>query len=142
MDGELKSDLAAHPSQCTLAYWHHPLFSSGANGGYTAVRQFWNDLYAAGADVVLNGHDHDYERFAPQDPVAAPDSTHGIREFVAGTGGYTEYEFGSYFEPNSEVHNAATHGVMQLTLRPGGYSWTFLPEAGKTFTDSGTSTCH
>jgi acid phosphatase type 7 len=138
----LKSDLAAHASQCTLAYWHHPRWTSGFHGNDTAVAPFWDDLYAAGADVVLNGHDHDYERFAPQSPDETLDTARGIREFVVGTGGYTEFEFGSSFAPNSERHDDQTHGVLQLTLRPGGYAWTFLPVAGKTFTDSGSASCH
>jgi len=138
----LKADLAAHSAQCTLAYWHHPRWTSGFHGNDAAVAPFWDDLYAAGADVVLNGHDHDYERFAPQAPDETLDTARGIREFVVGTGGYTEFEFGINFAPNSQVHDDQTHGVLQLTLQPNGYAWTFLPEAGKTFTDSGSASCH
>ncbi len=137
----LKNDLAANPSDCTLAYFHHPLFSSGEHGNATKVRPIWNALYAADADVVLNGHDHDYERFAPQRPDGTLDASRGIREFVVGTGGASHYAFGT-IEPNSQARNATTDGVLKLTLRPGSYEWRFVPEAGKTFADSGTTACH
>ena len=138
----LKADLAAHPAQCTLAYWHQPLFTSGSvHSGVTAVRPFWQDLYNAGTEVVLNGHNHQYERFAPQTPTGAADPAKGIREFVVGTGGYSHYAFGTP-KPNSEVRNSTAYGVLKLTLDPGSYSWQFIPVAGQTFTDSGTGTCH
>jgi hypothetical protein len=136
----LKSDLAAHPAACTLAYWHQPRFSSGKHGSSTTYDPFWKDLYAAGADVVLNGHDHDYERFAPQSPTAARDDVRGIREFVVGTGG-AHFEPMSSVKPNSMVRNQ-TFGVLKLTLHSGSYDWNFMPVAGKTFTDAGTGTCH
>ena len=101
----------------------------------------WQALYAANADVVVNGHDHDYERFAPQTPLAKPDPQRGIREFVVGTGGKSHRPFVPP-HANSEVRNADTFGVLKLTLRPGAYDWQFIPEAGKTFTDSGTGSCH
>jgi hypothetical protein len=101
----------------------------------------WQALYTAGADVVLSGHDHDYERFAPQDGNGGADAALGIREFVVGTGGKNHYGFSSP-QPNSEVRNDTTFGVIELTLRPTGYDWQFLPEAGKTFTDSGSGACH
>jgi hypothetical protein len=136
----LKADLAAHPNQCTLAYWHEPRFSSGSeHGSDTSVDAFWRDLYAAGADVVLNGHDHDYERFAPQNPSGVADPA-GIREFVVGTGGYNLRSFAG-IAANSAVRNATTFGVLKLTLRPGSYDWQFVPVAGSTFTDSGSGTC-
>jgi acid phosphatase type 7 len=137
----LKADLAAHPTSCTLAYWHHPRFSSGAHGNDTALGAFWTDLYAAGADLVLVGHDHDYERFAPQTPDGMADPVYGIRELVVGTGGKSHYGF-IVVKPNSEVRNADTFGVLELTLHEASYDWRFLPEAGKTFTDAGTGACH
>ena len=137
----LKNDLAANPKTCTLAYWHHPLFSSGPHGNQTKMKPTWDVLYTADVDVVLNGHDHDYERFAPQDPSGVTDSARGIREFVVGTGGKTHYSFGTV-KPNSEVRNSDTYGVLKLTLNSNNYAWEFVPEAGKTFTDSGSTNCH
>ena len=137
----LKTDLAAHPNACVLAYWHHPRWSSGQHGNNSSYGAFWQDLYNAGAELVLNGHDHDYERFAPQSPAGALDAARGIREFVVGTGGKNHYGFVSV-QPNSEARNSDTYGVLQLTLRPNGYDWKFVPEAGKTFTDSGSGSCH
>jgi hypothetical protein len=136
----LRSDLATHSAACTLAYWHHALFSSGPNGDNHFVKPFWQQLYQAHADVVINGHDHDYERFAPQTPGGAADPAHGIREFVVGTGGKSHFSFTSV-QPNSEVRNSDTFGVLKLTLHPTSYDWTFVPEAGKTFTDSGSGAC-
>jgi hypothetical protein len=138
----LRADLAVHPTACTLAYFHKPLFSSGgAHGNYYDVKPLWQALYDANADVVVGGHDHDYERFAPQTPDAIPDAKRGIREFVVGTGGKNHRPFGDLL-PNSEVRNADTFGILKLTLRSNGYDWQFIPEAGKTFTDSGSGTCH
>jgi len=138
----LRADLTAHPVACTLAYWHKPLFSSGgAHGNDLEIKPLWQALYEANADVVLNGHDHDYERFAPQTPDAAADSARGIREFVVGTGGKSHRPFG-VTTANSEVRNADAFGVLKLTLKPKGYDWQFIPEAGKSFTDSGSGTCH
>ena len=137
----LKQDLASNPKACTLAYFHHPLFSSGWHGNQAKMIPTWDALYAANADVVVNGHDHDYERFAPQRPEGVPDSSRGIREFVVGTGGDELRPF-RIFQPNSEVHNADTFGVLKLTLHPASYEWKFVPEAGKTFTDSGSDWCH
>jgi hypothetical protein len=137
----LKADLAAHPTLCTLAYWHQPRFSSALHGNDPASDAFWQDLYQAGADVVLNGHDHAYERFGPQTPGAIADPERGIREFVVGTGGNSLYPF-LKTQSNSEVRNNQTYGVLKLTLHPKGYDWQFVPEKGKTFTDSGTSACH
>jgi len=138
----LRADLAAHPIACTLAYFHKPLFSSGgAHGDDLALKPFWQALYDANADVVISGHDHDYERFAPQTPNGFEDRGRGIREFVVGTGGKNHRPFG---EPhrNSEVRDASAFGVLKLTLKPDSYDWKFIPEAGKTFTDSGTGYCH
>jgi acid phosphatase type 7 len=136
----LKQDLASHLKACTLAYFHHPLFSSGWHGNQTKMRPTWDALYAANADVVLNGHDHDYERFTPQTP-SGEYSARGIREFVVGTGGRELRPFGTIM-PHSEVRNAHTFGVLKLTLHPTSYEWKFIPVAGKTFTDSGTGKCH
>jgi chitodextrinase len=137
----LKSDLAAHPNKCTLAYWHEPRFSSGAeHGNTTSFDPFWRDLYAAGVDVVLGGHDHDYERFAPQNPSGAADSN-GIREFVVGTGGASHYTFGSP-DANSEVRDNTSYGVLKVTLHSTSYDWQFVPVAGASFTDSGSTACH
>jgi hypothetical protein len=137
----LGSDLDAHPAHCILAYWHKPLFSSGAkHGNDPEVKPFWIDLYKRRATVVINGHDHDYERFAPQDPDGKPDSR-GIREFVAGTGGRNHRPFAAPL-PTSEVRNADTFGVLKMTLHPDGYEWEFIPEAGKTFHDSGAGSCN
>jgi hypothetical protein len=138
----LRTDLAAHPVACTLAYWHKPLFSSGgAHGNDLTVKPLFQTLYDANADVVVNGHDHDYERFAPQDPEGAADAKRGIREFVAGTGGKNHRPFGEP-KPNSELRDATAFGVLKLTLKANSYDWQFIPEAGKSFTDSGSGTCH
>lgn len=137
----LRADLAAHPAVCTAAYWHHPRFSSGVvHGSSSSMQPLWQALYDYGADVVLNGHEHNYERFAPQDPQGNADPARGIREFVVGMGGRSHYEFGTPIA-NSEVRNSDTYGVLKLTLHPTSYTWEFIPEAGKTFTDSGTALC-
>jgi hypothetical protein len=138
----LRADLAAHAVACTLAYFHKPLFSSGgAHGDDLEIKPLWQALYDANADVVVSGHDHDYERFAPQTPDAGADAKRGIREFVAGTGGKNHRPFTAP-HANSEVRDATAFGVLKLTLRSGTYDWQFIPEAGKTFTDSGSGTCH
>jgi hypothetical protein len=138
----LRADLAAHPVACTLAYWHKPLFSSGsAHGNDLTVKPLFQALYEANADVIVNGHDHDYERFAPQDPEGSADPKRGIREFVAGTGGKNHRPFGEP-KPNSELRDATAFGVLKLTLKPDSYDWQFIPEAGKNFTDSGSGKCH
>ena len=134
----LAADLAAHPNQCILAYWHIPLFSSGgraAQNGYG----FWQQLYAAHADVVLDGHDHIYERFDPQDANGLADPN-GMREFIVGTGGANHTSIAAV-AANSVVRNTTTFGVLGLTLHAGSYSWSFEPTAG-TFTDSGSASCH
>jgi calcineurin-like phosphoesterase family protein len=138
----LEQDLAANPTSCTLALWHHPVFSSGSeHGSDPKMVPSWDVLYAAGADVVLSGHEHDYERFAPQTSSGVADLYQGIREFVVGTGGKSHY---AIFNPivNSEAHNDDTNGVLKLTLHATSYDWEFVPEAGMTFTDSGSSSCH
>jgi hypothetical protein len=132
----LKADLASNPTQCIAAYWHHPLFSSGAHGNSPKVKPFWRALFAAGADVVINGHDHDYERFARQEPDGDA-NTAGIREFVVGTGGAERRPFGN-IKANSQVRNTSTFGVLKLTLHAASYDFEFVPQAGKTFTDART----
>lgn len=138
----LEADLAAHPNTCTLAYWHHPLFNTGKHGGSAIVEPFWTDLYEAGADLVLNGHAHSYERFAPVKPDGTPDASTGIREFVVGTGGKSHSATSSTPPAISEKLNTGTYGVLKLTLHPTSYDWTFVPEVGATFTDTGSGTCH
>lgn len=137
----LRADITAHPAACTLAYWHHPRFSSGPHGSDPATVPLWRALYDAGADVVLNGHDHDYERFAPQDPDGAPDPARGIREFVVGTGGKSHYAIEAPLA-NSEVRDDDTYGLLAVTLHPSGYDWAFIPVAGTSFTDAGSAPCH
>jgi hypothetical protein len=134
----LAADLAAHPNQCILAYWHIPLFSSGGRASQNGY-WLWKQLYAAQADLVLDGHDHIYERFAPQDPNGVADPN-GIREFIVGTGGANHTSIATV-AANSVVRNATTFGVLGLTLHAGGYSWNFEPSAGS-FTDSGSASCH
>ena len=137
----LRADLAAHPKRCTLAYFHHPRFSSGtSHGSDPQMQPLWQVLYDAGADVVLTGHEHNYERFAPQTPDGRADSARGIREFVAGTGGGPLYQFGPPIA-NSEVRSMS-YGVLKLTLGVRSYEWQFIPIAGGTFTDSGSAPCH
>ncbi len=137
----LRADLAANPRSCVLAYWHHPRFSSGEHGNHTSVQPLWQALWDANADLILGGHDHDYERFAPQNPAGVTDALRGIREFVVGTGGKSHYAF-TTIRPNSEVRNGSTFGVLKLTLHAGSYDWQFVPVAGGTFSDAGRSTCH
>jgi hypothetical protein len=139
----LKQDLAQHPAGCTLAYFHKPLFSSGGkHGNDPEMKPLWDVLFHAGADVVINGHDHDYERFAPQDPEGHSDTAHGIREFVVGSGGKNSHRAMGEVKPNSEVRNGDTFGVLKMTLHAKAYDWEFVPETGKTFTDSGSGACH
>lgn len=136
----LRADLAAHPAVCTLAYWHRPRFNSGNHGNSEKMQAVWDALYEYEADVVLNGHAHDYERFAPQNPDGVADPERGIREFVAGTGGRYLVGF-STIRDNSEIRNSDTWGVLKLTLHAASYDWEFIPIAGQTFTDSGSSQC-
>jgi acid phosphatase type 7 len=137
----LRADLAATPATCTLAYWHEPRFSSGHHGDKPELDALWRALHQAGAEIVLNGHDHNYERFAPQDPQGILDDTRGIRQFVVGTGGANHRQFVT-IRPNSEVRNADAFGVLVLKLGVEGYQWRFVPEPGKEFTDQGTGECH
>lgn len=136
----LAADLAAHPNFCTLAYWHIPLFSSGDRASYN-TQQFWETLYKSNADLILTGHDHIYERFAPQTPNGALDTIRGIREFIVGSGGANHTSV-SAIAANSEVQDDSSFGILKLTLHATSYDWQFIPEASATFTDSGTTNCH
>lgn len=135
----LRADLAAHPTVCTLAYWHKPRWSSGDHGSGASAPLF-QAVYDYGVDIVLSGHDHDYERFAPQSPQGVLEYDRGVRQFVVGTGGDTHRGWESS-EPNSEVKDADTWGVIKLTLNPTSYDWEFIPIAGQTFTDKGSANC-
>jgi hypothetical protein len=158
----LQQDLTAHRARCTLAYWHEPRFSSGQHGDAVQMATLWNDLVAAHADIVLSGHNHDYERFTPlgaspgvpaangvpvtttgppnfQNPVPQAD---GIREFVVGTGGKNHYRFRHRLLRGEVLRNADTFGILLLRLGRRGYTWRFVPEPGKQFTDSGSGLCH
>jgi hypothetical protein len=137
----LREDLAAHPALCTVAMWHHPRYSSGEHGDDISMRPIWQALYEAGADVVLSGHDHDYERFAPQDADSKADPARGIRQFVIGTGGRELYRW-EHGDPDSEVKNNQTFGVFKMTLHDDGYDWEFIPVEGESFTDKGSAKCH
>ena len=137
----LQADLKAHPSACTLAFWHQPRFSSGSHNNDGQMDDVWKTLYAAHADVVLNGHDHLYERFAPQDPNQKAVAG-GITEFIVGTGGDDHGAFDTNTEPNSQARDATSFGVLEMALHPNGYDWRFVPTAGGTFTDQGSAACH
>jgi acid phosphatase type 7 len=139
----LEEDLANNDEQkCTLAYFHHPLFTSGEyRPGEERMERLWEVFYAGGVDVVLNGHDHNYQRFAPQDPQGRADPEDGIRECVVGTGGRSNYQISQPIV-NTEVYNDDTYGVLELTLHPKSYEWEFVPVEGESFTDSGAAQCH
>ncbi|PZG19552.1 CBM96 family carbohydrate-binding protein [Nonomuraea aridisoli] len=138
----LRSDLAANNRPCTVAMWHHPRYTSGANHApNTSVAPFVQALYEADADLILTGHNHQYERFAPINPSNQRDDARGMRHFVIGSGGAGHYGFGTIL-PNSEARNSDTYGVLKLTLSASSYTWQFVPQAGKTYTDSGTTNCH
>jgi hypothetical protein len=137
----LKATLAASAGKHIIAMWHIPSFSSGgAHGNNPAYLAWWTDLYAAHADLILDGHDHDYERFALQSPAGVATSA-GIREFIVGTGGAGQRPWGT-IRANSQVRSTGVFGVLQLTLGLHSYSWKFIPVAGKTFTDSGVQATH
>jgi hypothetical protein len=137
----LRADLAAHPAACTLAYWHHPRYSSGHDGSHATLSAFWTALHQAGAELVLSGHSHDYERFAPKDGQGKASPT-GMRQFVVGTGGAFMTGLGSSRVAGSEVAQNTTFGVLKLTLHPLSYDWRFEPIAGHSWTDSGSGQCH
>jgi hypothetical protein len=137
----LRRDLALHPAGCTLAYWHHPRFSSGRREQLERTEPLWAALYEAGAEIVLSGHDHIYERFAPQTPIGDLNAAYGIREFVVGTGGFGHKRINAV-RPLSKARDSKTFGVLKLRLLPDRYRWRFLPVRGSTFTDAGTGSCH
>jgi acid phosphatase type 7 len=137
----LKADLAANPMRCTLAYWHQPYFTSGDLPPKLVLKNLFTILYNAGADVVVAGHNHIYERFAPQDPDGKANSTRGIRTFVVGTGGAPLLPMREK-TPNLQVRQNSAHGVLKFSLYPTWYKWEFVPVAGKTFRDAGSNNCH
>jgi len=138
----LRADLQANKRLCTLAYWHHPRWSSGSeHGSDPTYAGFWQALYEAGAELVLSGHEHDYERFGRQTPDGEIDTRSGIRQFVVGTGGASVRRIGAV-QPNSVTRSSDTFGVLMLQLHPTDFDWTFVPEAGKTYHDQGTGQCH
>lgn len=143
----LKADLAASAATCTLAYWHHPFYTSGSThqGDRSRMASIWQDLFDAGAEIVLSGHEHNYERFAPQDANGNVDSARGVVQFVVGTGGKGHYDDLGSPIPNSIVRDGTTFGVLALTLKPEGYDWQFVPDTtggSGSFTDSGSADCH
>jgi acid phosphatase type 7 len=137
----LRADLAAHPAACTLAFWHHPRYSSGHDGSHTTLSAWWRDLHAAGAELVLSGHSHDYERFGPKDSNGKASPT-GIRQFVVGTGGAFMTGLGTSNVAGSEARQNTTFGVLKLILHPSSYDWRFVPIAGQHWTDAGSGQCH
>jgi hypothetical protein len=137
----LAQELVHNKRRCTLAFWHHPLFSSGEHGDDSRMAAIWRMLYDAGAEVVLSGHEHDYERFAPLDARGKPDAQRGVRQIIVGTGGAALRRFKAP-RAHSEVRDNETFGVLKLTLRQDAYEWEFLPVAGQRFTDRGSGVCH
>ena len=137
----LEADLAASQATCTVAYWHHPRFSSGFHGSDAAMQPFWDALYVAGVEIAIGGHDHHYERFAPQDADGELDLAAGVRQFVVGTGGIDLF-LAPFAQENSEVRRSNVHGVLKLSLGSGFYGWEFVAASGAAFTDAGRSACH
>jgi hypothetical protein len=141
----LRADLAAHPAACTLAVMHHPLVSSGESdegeGATSAVTPLWQALYDAGADVVLSGHAHLYERFGPRNPQGQLDSARGLRMFIVGTGG-KNLQPPDMIRPGSEARQAQSFGVIRLALHPTSYDWQFVPDSAGGYTDAGSAPCH
>jgi hypothetical protein len=136
----LRGELSRTPTRCALAYFHEPLFGSGTNGGNPRLRDAWRVMYEFGVDIVMSGHNHGYERFAPQDPNGRLDLEHGIRQFIAGTGGAPATGF-PQAQANSEVRSS-TWGVLKLTLRSTQYAWEFVPVPSQPLPDSGVGSCH
>ncbi len=144
--GWLQRELDANPARCTLAYWHHPLYSSGGHAENARMHAAWAMLYRAGAELVLSGHDHEFERFAPQDADGHPDPARGVRQFVVGTGGAYITPF-RWPRPHSEMRDANRTGVLKLVLGEQGYTWEFLEARYDGFPngqppDRGSGTCH
>ncbi len=137
----LEADLAAHTQKCTMAIWHHPLYNMGNHGPATEMKPIWQILYDHDADLVVNGHDHNYQRWKPQTPAGKVDEARGIVELLVGTGGAAFYDFDPK-PANIEVNDNVTFGVIKLTLRPTDMDFEFVPVEGQTFTDKGTITCH
>ena len=137
----LRQTLALSDARCTLAYMHHPLFSSGVNRGSPEIRPLWQTLYDFGADVVLNGHEHVYERFEPQTPQGVPDHERGILQITVGNGGHSLTPFREILR-TSDLRNNDDFGVLRLELHPEFVTWEFIPGPGGTFNDSGTFKCH
>lgn len=137
----LREDLRRSGARCTLAYVHHPRFSSGKHGSRSRVETAWRVLYEAGVEVVLSGHDHHYERFAPQNPDGEPDPARGIRQWVVGTGGSPTYPLRDV-APGSEVRNNRVRGVLVFRFTPESYEWEFVPITGHRFADRGSARCH
>ncbi len=137
----LRNDLAANDKTCTLAYWHEPLYASGTGSDEPRVRPFWNILYNRGAEVILAGHAHRYERYAKITP-SGERSARGIRQFIVGTGGEPGGEYNGPDHPDMQVMKRKTPGVLRLNLRADSYTWKFVPIAGSNFTDSGSNNCH
>ncbi|MGH3743124.1 MAG: metallophosphoesterase family protein, partial [Micromonosporaceae bacterium] len=138
----LRRDLADNGRRCTLGYWHAPLFTSGATHPPSkATRPLFQALYDHNAEVVVTGHNHQYERFAPQNPGGKRDDARGVRAFVAGMGGAYHYDFGA-IKPNSQARNSGAYGVLKFTLHADSYSWQFVPQQGKSYQDSGSTDCH
>jgi hypothetical protein len=137
----LRRDLAASTAKCTIAFWHHPLFNTGYHGNETSMQPLWQALYDNNADVVVEGHDHNYQRFAPLTASGEVDAVRGIRSFVVGTGGAGLYAF-TRDDTRIERRDATTFGVLKVTLHATTYDWAFVPVGGMTFTDSGSGTCH
>jgi len=138
----VKQDLAAHPALCSLAIWHAPMFSSGLHGNDLEMLATWKALYNAGAELVLSGHDHEYERFAQLNPLDNLDEAYGMRQFVVGTGGAPLRTTQGYRTSHSQALIENVHGVLDLKLHPGNYDWQFISESGKSETDSGSAVCH
>jgi hypothetical protein len=137
----LRTELQTRPTGCTAAIWHRPLFSSGPNGDNRDMLDLWRLLFEFGVEIVVNGHDHLYERFAMQTPEGVPDASRGIRQFTVGTGGVPLYRM-SRLKANSEVLSTSAHGVLKLTLSAGVYHWEFVPVLDAAFRDTGTGACH
>ncbi|MEY4730507.1 MAG: hypothetical protein RL020_1665 [Pseudomonadota bacterium] len=138
----LREDLAANKSQCTIAYWHHPLFTSGLRGNNRMMKSAWKILHEANADIVLTAHDHHYERFAPQDAEGRADGARGLTEFLVGSGGANLSTIVDPPRQNSEAQIIGTFGILRLDLQEGQYAWEFIPVAGSAARDSGVGSCH
>jgi hypothetical protein len=137
----LRDDLAAHPTECIVAMWHSPRFTDGPHGDHTSVAPFWNTLYTAGAELVLNGHDHHYQRFTPLDAEGQSDPEHGITEIIVGTGGIGVVDLVAE-RPERLAGNGETDGVLNLWLHEDSFRWRFDPVPPSTYTDSGSAKCH